>query len=89
MTTCAYCSLPATATIVAVPNQVCSVHLLEFWNGLLGYAHDHSEPCVKAEMVCSCRSCEEHLAAALRASAIRSVAPSPGDHESFPLRLAS
>ena len=89
MTTCAYCSHPATATIVAVPHQVCFVHLLEFWNGLLSYARDHAEPCEKNETVCKCRACESHLASKLRAFAIRSVGPSPRDHESFPLHLAS
>jgi hypothetical protein len=88
-TTCAYCNHPATATIVASPQQVCFEHLLEFWTGLLGYARDHSEPCVKNETACTCRSCEEQLASELRAFAIRSVGPSPGDHESFPMRLAS
>ena len=91
-TTCAYCSHPATATIVASKPQVCFEHLLEFWTGLLDYTRErsaHADACVRHEMLCGCPDCEEHSALELRAFAIRSVGPSPGDHERFPMRLAS
>jgi hypothetical protein len=89
MTTCAYCPHEATMRIIANPGQVCLQHALEFWTGLLAYAHDRSGPCVKDEMVCSCAACEEVSAAQLRASAIASVGRSPGDHEDYTIPLAS
>jgi hypothetical protein len=75
--------------ILSNPDQVCFEHGLEFWTGLLVYASDRSEPCVKHERLCSCRSCEELSASYLRALAIAAASPSPGDHERFPIRLAS
>jgi hypothetical protein len=75
--------------IVSNPEQVCFEHALEFWKGLLVYAVDRSEPCVKHEQVCSCPRCEEQSAAYLRASALQVAIPSPPDHEEFAIRLAS
>ena len=75
--------------ILSNPDRVCFDHALEFWTGLLVYASDRSEPCVKDERVCGCRSCEELRASYLRALAIAAASPSPGDHERFPIRLAS
>ncbi len=90
MTICAYCSQPATLTIIANPHKVCSTHALEFWTGLLGYTHERFNiPCVKGTTLCSCPACEEMSAARLRTAAINSVGPSPGDHEGFGVRLAS
>ena len=89
MTTCPYCTQPATMTIVANPSRVCLEHGLEFWTGLLGYTNARSGPCVKHETVCACRLCEELDASHLRANAIARVGQSPGDHVDFPIRLAS
>jgi hypothetical protein len=75
--------------IVSNPDRVCPDHAAEFWAGLLTYAHDRSEPCVKHERLCSCKLCEEMSAAFQRASAIATTQPSPGDHDRFPIRLAS
>ena len=80
---------PATMTIIAIPAQVCLVHALEFWTGLLDYARGRSGPCVKNERECACPLCEDLSAEQLRHFAIASVGPSPGDHEHFPIRLAS
>jgi hypothetical protein len=89
MTTCPYCSKPATATIIATPSRVCSEHALEFWTGLLVYARGRSGPCVKHETLCDCVACEELGVSRLRAFAIASVGPSPGDHVGFAMPLAS
>jgi hypothetical protein len=90
MTTCAYCHQPATHSIVANPHKVCYTHALEFWTGLLGYAHGLAEePCVRGTAPCGCRACEELSLAQMRAFAIKSVGPSPGDHVGFDIRLAS
>ena len=86
---CAYCGEPATLKIVSNPEQVCLEHALEFWTGLLVYATDRSEPCVKHEKVCSCWRCEEASASYRRAIAIAVAGPPPPDHERFPIRLAS
>lgn len=75
--------------IVSNPEDVCFEHALEFWTGLLVYARDRSDPCVKHERLCTCRSCEELSASHLRAIAIAAAGPSPRDHERFPIRLAS
>ena len=89
MTTCPYCSKPATATIIASPARVCADHAQEFWTGLLAYTHGRSGPCVKHDTVCDCVACEEHQAALLRAEAIASVPASPGDHVGFAMPMAS
>jgi hypothetical protein len=89
MTTCPYCAKPATMTIIASPQRVCSDHGLEFWTGLLAYTRGRSGPCVKHEAVCDCLLCEEQDASRLRALAITSVGPSPGDHVGFTMPLAS
>jgi hypothetical protein len=75
--------------IVSTPGQVCLEHALEFWTGLLVYATDRSELCVKHEGVCTCSSCQESSAAYRRASAIAAAGPSPRGHERFSIRLAS
>lgn len=75
--------------IVSIPQQVCLEHALEFWTGLLAYATDRTELCVKHEGLCTCRSCEESSAPDRRAIAIAAAGPSPRDHECFPIRLAS
>ena len=89
MTTCPYCTKPATATIVAIPSRVCSDHAQEFWTGVLGYARGRSGPCVKRDTRCHCVACEEHHASRLRAEAIAGVGASPGDHVGFAMPLAS
>jgi hypothetical protein len=89
MMCCAYCEQPATTRIVSNPEQVCLAHAVEFWTGVLVYAMDRSDPCVKNERLCSCRLCEEHSRASLRVSAIAAAGPSPQDHERFRIRLAS
>ena len=89
MVCCAYCGEPATLRIVSNPEQVCLEHALEFWTGLLDYVREHSEPCVKHEGTCTCRSCEELCASYLRASAVAAAGPSPQDHERIQIRLAS
>ena len=89
MTTCTYCTQPATTTIIAIPAEVCLVHALEFWTGLLDYTRGRSGACVKDERECGCALCEELSADRLRHCGIASVGPSPGDHENFPIRLAS
>jgi hypothetical protein len=63
---CAYCEAEATMRIVSNPEQVCYQHAMEFWTGLLGYARDHSDPCVKDEPSCACWSCQELTASHLR-----------------------
>lgn len=89
MTCCAYCGQPATMKIVSNPQDVCFEHALEFWTGLLLYARDRSEPCVKRERLCTCRSCEELSMSSRRAIAIAAAGPSPRDGERFRIRLAS
>jgi hypothetical protein len=89
MTTCPYCTKPATATIIATPHRVCAEHAQEFWSGLLAYTHGRSGPCVKDDMLCDCVACDEISAARQRASAIASVGPSPGDHVGFAMPMAS
>ena len=89
MTICSYCKRPATDTIVATPHQVCLDHAVEFWTGLLDYTRGRSGPCVKEQTLCACAACEALAASQMRAFAIRSVGLSPGDHEDFPMRLAS
>jgi hypothetical protein len=34
---CAYCGQPATLRIPAMPDQVCRIHAIEFWTGLLAF----------------------------------------------------
>jgi len=75
--------------IVSTPQQVCLEHALEFWTGLLAYVTGRTEPCVRQEGLCTCRSCEESSASDRRAIAIAAAGPSPRDHERFPIRLAS
>jgi hypothetical protein len=89
MTNCSYCPRPATTTIIANPSRVCLEHALEFWTGLLGYARGRSEPCVKDERLCARPVGEAIEAARVRAFAILSVGPSPGDHVDFQIPLAS
>lgn len=40
MATCAYCQLPATATIPATPGRVCVTHAIEFWGAFLAFAKE-------------------------------------------------
>ena len=76
--------------IASYPEQVCFDHALEFWTGLLIYAMDRSEPCVKHERVCTCGVCQERSASYQRALAIAAAGPPPRDRErSVPIRLAS
>jgi hypothetical protein len=89
MMNCAYCEQPATMKIVSNPEEVCFEHAMEFWTGLVAYATDHSDPCVKEEGFCTCRSCEELSASRLRASAIAAAGPSPREGQRFSIRLAS
>jgi hypothetical protein len=89
MVCCAYCEEPATLRIVSNPEQVCLVHALEFWTGLLTYVRDPFAHCVKYEGSCSCRACEEMSAASARASAIAAAGPAPQDDDRFQIRLAS
>jgi hypothetical protein len=89
MMCCAYCGQPATMKIVSNPHQVCFEHALEFWTGLLLYAKDQSDPCVKYQRFCTCPACEASRASDVRAIAIAAAGPSPRDHEHFQIRLAS
>ena len=89
MTICPYCTRPATTTIIANPHRVCREHAVEYWTALLGYTHDRSAPCVKDETLCECPACEDADALRVRAFAINSVGPSPGDHVDFAMPLAS
>ena len=75
--------------IVSNPEQVCVTHAMEFWTGLLVYARDTADICVKQEQLCTCRACEELSNAYLRASAIAFAGPAPQDHENFSIRLDS
>jgi hypothetical protein len=75
--------------IVSNPDRVCLEHALEFWTGLLVFATDRSEPCVKTEQLCSCGSCKELSASYLHAAAIAATPRSPGDHVRSTMRLAS
>ena len=86
---CPYCGLEATLKIVSNPEHVCLEHALEFWTGLLVYARDRSEPCVKHERVCTCGSCQELSASYRRAVAIAAAGPPPPDRDRLPIRLAS
>jgi len=89
MLVCAYCEQEATMRIVSNPEQVCFEHAMEFWTGLIRYARNISDTCVKQERLCTCRACEELSASYLRASAIAIAGPAPQDHEYFSIRLAS
>jgi hypothetical protein len=89
MICCAYCDQQATMKTLSNPERVCFDHALEFWTGLLVYANDRSEPCVKHERLCSCRSCEESSVSYLRAFPIAAASPPPPDREYAPIRLAS
>jgi hypothetical protein len=51
------------------PEQVCSQHALEFWTGVLASSRHRSEPSVKHDASCACRSCEELTASYLKAGA--------------------
>jgi len=75
--------------IVSYPGEVCFDHALEFWTGLLVYARDRSEPCVKHERVCACGMCQERGAAYRRAMAIAAAGPPPQDQLRSRIRLAS
>jgi hypothetical protein len=86
---CAYCGQPATTKIVSYPEQVCFEHALEFWTGLLVYARDRSEPCVKHERVCTCWACQDRIASYRRSLAIAAAGPPPRDRERPAIRLAS
>lgn len=76
-------------TIISSPDRVCFEHALEFWTGLLAYTHGRNGRCVKQETMCTCPLCEELTTLQARTFAIASVDSSPGDHEDFPVRLAS
>jgi hypothetical protein len=89
MICCAYCEQQATMRIVSYPEHVCFEHAMEFWTGLLVYATDRSDPCMKHERLCTCQSCEEVNASHRRAIAIAAAGPAPPDHEHFQIRLAS
>jgi hypothetical protein len=86
---CAYCEGPATLKIVAIPEDVCLEHAVEFWSGLLDYVRAHSEPCVKHEELCTCRACEDLRESYVRARAIAAAGPAPVEDERFQIRLAS
>jgi hypothetical protein len=75
--------------IVSYPEEVCFDHALEFWTGLLVYARDRSEPCVKHERVCACWACQERGASYRRALAIQAAGPPPRDRVRSAIRLAS
>ena len=75
--------------IVSNPEYVCVDHALEYWTGLVSYARETADTCVKEEGFCTCRSCQETSAAYLRAAAIAAAGPSPLDHEHFAIGLAS
>ena len=89
MICCPYCGEPATMKIVSNPEQVCLEHALEFWTGLLEYVRGRSEPCVKHEGSCTCRSCEELSASHRRTTAIAAAGPSRHEYERLPIRRAS
>jgi hypothetical protein len=40
---CAYCGQPATLRIPATPDQVCRVHAIEFWTGLLAFTSTRAD----------------------------------------------
>lgn len=75
--------------IIAVPSQVCTAHAMEFWTGLLAYAHDRSGPCVKNERMCTCPLCQELTADQARRLAARTIGRSPADHADFTIGIAS
>lgn len=89
MTCCAYCGEAATISIAANPSRVCLDHAVEFWTGLLAYAHAPDEPCVKNQRECDCPRCEALWRGALRRAAIASAGPAPGDHTHPARTLAS
>ena len=39
---CAFCTQPATMTIVSSPERVCFTHAMEFWDGLMAYAKERT-----------------------------------------------
>jgi hypothetical protein len=84
---CAYCGQPATMQIVSNPERVCLEHALEFWTGLLVYAKDHADPCVRQERLCTCRLCEGLSAADRRA--IAAAGSTPREEAHVQIRLAS
>lgn len=75
--------------IASYPDEVCLEHALEFWTGLLSYARDRAEPCVKHERVCTCWACQEMSAAYRRSLAIAAAGPPPRYQERSLIRLAS
>jgi len=86
---CAYCRKPATVKILSSPDAVCVDHAVEFWSGLLVFAHDRAGPCTRDEQVCSCRLCQEMSEASLRALAIAAAGAASPEHARFEMRLAS
>jgi len=89
MACCPYCGKRATMKIVSSPDTVCFDHAVEFWTGLLVFAHDRADLCIKNEQVCSCPACREIGGPSLRARAIAAVGPPPPIRERFHLRLVS
>jgi hypothetical protein len=89
MKCCAYCRHEGTTRIVSTTQRVCLEHAVEFWTGLLAFARECTEHCVKHEGLCNCRSCEESSAFTQRAIAIAAAGPPPPDHQSCSIRLAS
>jgi hypothetical protein len=83
MLSCAYCEQEATMRIVSNPEQVCFEHAMEFWTGLLVYARETSDTCMKQERLCTCGACDELSASYLRASAIAFAGPAPLDLRIF------
>ena len=75
--------------IASNPERVCFEHALEFWTGLLVYATDHTEVCVRDRGWCTCPKCEELSASSRRARAVAAAGPAPRDDERVPLRRAS
>ena len=87
MLCCAYCGQAATIQIVSNPGRVCLVHALEFWTGLLMYAKDRSDRCVRQKRLCASRLCAGLTAPDRRA--IAAAEPSARDGALVQIRLAS
>jgi hypothetical protein len=89
MTTCPYCTQPATMNIISNPGRVCVDHAVEFWTGVLAYSHARAGVCIKADQMCACPRCVEMAEDFVNAEALKRASALPGDHEDFGIQIAS
>ncbi|MCU1381582.1 MAG: hypothetical protein JWL71_279 [Acidobacteria bacterium] len=88
MTTCPYCSQPATMNIIATPSRVCIDHAAEFWTGALAYSHARTGVCTKSDQLCACPRCQEMAEEFAKAETLKRVRAAADDVDAG-IRLAS